>query len=155
MTGGESRLRALRRETSSLMPGRAGRPHPGPGQALTIEVQRGPGYAVVSAAGEIDIATAAQLEEPLSALAAAGHRLVADLGRVSFIDAAGLRVLGRVAGQAAEHGTSLHVVCDRPQIVRLFKLTSLDQRVRLAPTLAEALQDLDDADLTRQRSLVR
>jgi anti-sigma B factor antagonist len=141
-------LRAWRRETS-LMSGRAARPHPVPGPALTIEVQHQPGYAVVMAAGEIDIATAAQLEEQLSALAVAGRRLVADLGRVSFIDASGLRVLDRVAGQAAEHGNSLYVVCGRPQIVRLFQLTGLDHRVRLARTLAEALQDLGRADLAR------
>ncbi|HTX26145.1 MAG TPA: STAS domain-containing protein [Streptosporangiaceae bacterium] len=148
MTGGESRLRALRRETSSLMPGRAGRPHPVPGPALTLDVQRRPGYAVVIAAGEIDIATAEQLEERLSAaLAAAGHRLVADLSQVSFIDAAGLRVLDRTARQAAEHGTSLHVVCDRPQILRLFELFGLDRRVQTARTREEAVQALRDAHL--------
>ncbi len=140
-------MRALRRETSSLIPGRAGRGHPVPGQALTVEVKRGPGYAVVSAAGEIDIATAPQLEEPLSDLAGAGHRLVADLSRVSFIDAAGLRVLARAAGQAAAQGTSLHVVCDRPQILRLFQFTGLDRRARMARTLAEALQAVTNVDL--------
>lgn len=155
MTGGESRLRALRRETSSLIPGRAGRAHPVPGQALNVEVKRGPGYAVVSAAGEIDIATAPRLEEPLSALAGAGHRLVADLSRVTFIDAAGLRVLARAAGQAAAQGTSLHVVCDRPQILRLFQFTGLDRRARMARTLAEALEAMTDVDLATCPILAR
>jgi anti-sigma B factor antagonist len=148
VAGGESRLRALRRETSSLMAGRAGRTHPVPGPGLTIEVQRGPGYAVVIAAGEIDIATATQLEERLSAaLAAAGHRLVADLSQVTFIDAAGLRVLDRTAGQASAHGTILHVVCDRPQILRLFKFFGLDRRLRTARTREEAVQAVRAAHL--------
>jgi anti-sigma B factor antagonist len=134
------------------MSGRAGRPHPVPGPALTVDVQRGPGYAVVIAAGEVDIATAAQLEERLSAALASGHRLVADLGQVSFIDAAGMRVLDRAAGLAEAQGTSLHLVCDRPQILRLFKLFGLDRRVRTARTREEAVQALRDAPLAGLRS---
>ncbi len=89
-------------------------------------------------AGEIDIATVAQFEEQLLALAATDRPLVADLGQVSFIDAAGLRALGRAAKQAAAHRGRLHVVCGRPQILRLFHLTGLDDRVSLARTLADA-----------------
>jgi anti-sigma B factor antagonist len=139
----QSRLRALRREASALVTGRAGQP--ATGQALTIEVQRGPGHVVVTVAGEADIATAAQLEETLSALAADGQGIVADLTRVSFIDAAGLRALSRAAEQATVHGTSLQVVCDRPHILRLFRLTGLDRRITLAPALAEALRSLSAA----------
>ena len=128
----------MRREASSLVPGRADRPVPG--KALTIEVQRAPEYAVVTIAGEVDIATIAPLEEQLCALAADGQAIVADLGRVSFIDAAGLRAISRAAGQASARGTSLHVVCDQPHIVRLFHLTGLDRRIKLARTCDEALQ---------------
>jgi anti-anti-sigma regulatory factor len=50
----------------------------------------------------------------------------------------------RYAKQAAAHRGRLHVVCGRPQILRLFHLTGLDDRVSLARTLADALQSLDD-----------
>jgi anti-sigma B factor antagonist len=142
VAGGDSRRRALRRETSSLISGRSGRPRSDPGRPLTIRVQREAGHALVTVAGEIDIATVAQLEEQLSALADSGRPLVADLGQVSFIDAAGLRALGRAAKQAAAHSVRMHVVCGRPQILRLFELTGLDNRVSVTRTLADALESL-------------
>lgn len=82
MVDGESRLRVLRREKPSLMPGRGGRQRPVPGQALTMRVRREPGHVLVTVAGEIDIATVAQLEEQLSALAVAGDTVLADLTQV-------------------------------------------------------------------------
>jgi anti-sigma B factor antagonist len=144
VAGGDSRRRALRRETSSLISGRSGRPRSDPGRPLTIRVQREAGHALVTVAGEIDIATVAQLEEQLSALADSGRPLVADLGQVSFIDAAGLRALGRAAKQAAAHSVRMHVVCGRPQILRLFELTGLDDRVSVTRTLTDALESLHE-----------
>jgi anti-sigma B factor antagonist len=66
--------------------------------------------------------------------------VLADLSQVSFIDAAGLRALGRAAGQAAAHGGSVHAICGHDHILRLFHLTGLDQRIGVTPTLTEALQ---------------
>ena len=78
----------------------------------------------------------AGLRERLFTLASAGRPLVADLDRVSFIDAAGRGVLA-AARQAAAHGASLRVVCARRQVRRLFGLTQLDQAVPVAASLAE------------------
>jgi anti-sigma B factor antagonist len=88
-------------------------------------------------AGEVDFASAAGLRERLFTLASAGRPLVADLDRVSFIDAAGLGVLAGAARQAAAEGTSLQVVCARHRVRRLFGLTQLDQTVPVAASLAE------------------
>ena len=63
------------------------------GEALTIEARHERGCAVVTVAGEIDIATATRLREGLAGLAAGGRPLVADLDRVRFIDSAGLAAL--------------------------------------------------------------
>jgi anti-sigma B factor antagonist len=112
------------------------------GEALTIRVRREQGYAVVTVAGEVDIATVAQLREPLFELAAGGWPLVVDLDRVSFIDASGLGALVGAARRAAGHGASLHAVCGRPQTVRLFRLTGLDHQIPLARSLDEALEAL-------------
>ena len=112
------------------------------GKALTIRTRREPGYVVVTVAGEIDIATVARLRERLSALAAGGLPLVADLDQVSFIDATGLGALAGAAREATEHGTSLHVVCARPQTRRLFRVTGLDRQIPLAHDLAEVLRAL-------------
>jgi anti-sigma B factor antagonist len=109
------------------------------GEALTIEARQGRGYAIVTVAGEIDIATATRLRDRLSELAASGRPLVADLDQVRFIDSAGLAALVGAANRAAAHGGSLHVVCARPRIRQLFRLTGLDRRLAPARTLDEAL----------------
>jgi anti-sigma B factor antagonist len=108
------------------------------GEALTIEARQGQGYAIVTVAGEIDIATAARLCE----LAAGGRPLVADLDQVRFIDSAGLAALVGAANRAAAQGGSLHVVCARPKVRQLFRLTGLDRRLAPARTLDEALDAL-------------
>jgi anti-sigma B factor antagonist len=112
-------------------------------KALTIRARREPGYVVVTVAGELDIATVDHLRNRLAALAARGVPLVADLDQVSFIDATGLGALAGAARQAAEHGTSLHVVCARQQTRRLFRVTGLDRQIPLARNLTEALHALE------------
>ena len=104
---------------------------------LTVLVRHEPDYVLVTVAGEVDFASAAGLRERLFTLASAGRPLVADLDRVSFIDAAGLGVLAGAARQAAAEGTSLQVVCARRRVRRLFGLTQLDQTVPVAASLAE------------------
>jgi anti-sigma B factor antagonist len=104
---------------------------------LTVLVRHEPDYVLVTVAGEVDFASAAGLREQLFTLAPAGRPLVADLDRVSFIDAAGLGVLAGAARQAAAQGTSLQVVCARRRVRRLFGLTQLDQTVPVAASLAE------------------
>jgi anti-sigma B factor antagonist len=117
-------------------------------EALTIEVRRERGYAIATAAGEIDISTASVLRERLADLAASGRPLVVDLDQVSFIDSAGLSVLVGTAKRAAAHSGSLHVACGQPKIRKLFRLTGLDHRIPLARTLDDALEALPAAPTT-------
>jgi anti-sigma B factor antagonist len=112
------------------------------GEALTVGARHERGYAIVTVAGEIDIATVTRLRDRLFELAASGRPLVADLDQVSFIDSAGLSALVGAANRAAVHGGSLHVVCARPEIRQLFRLTGLDRRLSPARTLDEALDAL-------------
>jgi anti-sigma B factor antagonist len=112
------------------------------GKVLTVKVRREPGYVVVTVAGEVDIATVAELRERLAATAASGVPVVADLDQVSFIDATGLGALAGAAREATEHGTSLYVVCAQPQTRRLFRVTGLDCQIPVAHELAEVLRVL-------------
>ena len=118
------------------------------GEALTIGVRRQLGYAIVTVAGDIDIATVTRLRERLFQLAASGRPLVVDLDQVSFIDSAGLGGLVGAAKRAAGYGGSLHVVCARPQIRQLFRLTGLDRQMPPARTLDQALKALAAARAT-------
>jgi anti-sigma B factor antagonist len=116
---------------------------------LTVEVRREPGHVLVTVAGEIDIATVRQLRERLAAPAASGRPLIVDLDRVTFIDASGLGVLASAASRAAARGASLHAVCARHQVQRLFAITGLDRHIPLARTVTEACQNLAAARETR------
>ena len=141
MTDGDAA--AARPETAFLV--LAGTDGPDVDEAVTVRVRYERAYVLVTVAGEVDFGSVARLRERLFGLAAAGRPLVADLDRVSFIDAAGLGALAGAAWQAAAHGASLRVVCARPRIRRLFRLTGLDQAVSLAGTLDEALGMLASA----------
>jgi anti-sigma B factor antagonist len=112
------------------------------GSGLTVRVRREHGCAVVTVAGEVDIATVAQLRERLCSLAGSGVPVIADLDQVTFIDAAGVGALVGAASQATARGVSLRVVCARPRTRRLFRLTKADRYLPLARTVAEALQDI-------------
>ena len=109
---------------------------------LAVQVRHRPGYSIVTVAGEAGIVTAPRLGERPAALAGAGRPVIADLGQVSFLDAAGLRVLATAARQAAGSGGSLHVVSARYVIWRLFTITGLDRQIPLARTRAEAVAAL-------------
>src|SRR5260370_32822814 len=65
-----------------------------PPDRLRLEYRVDDGVAIVDADGEIDVFTCGPLRDRLLALAGEGHSgLVVNLGRVSFIDSAGLGVL--------------------------------------------------------------
>ena len=110
---------------------------------LTIRVRREPGCAIVTVAGEIDIATVATLRSRLNALADSGRPVIADLDQVGFMDASGLGAIVGASRRAAAQGTSLQVVCDRRQTRQLFRLAGLERQIRLPRTLTEALQALE------------
>ena len=88
------------------------------------------------------------LHERRFELAASGRPLVVDLDQVSFIDSAGLGGLVGAAKRAAGYGGSLHVVCARPEIRKLFRLTGLDSQIPVALSLDEALEGLASGQAT-------
>ena len=113
--------------------------------SLIVGVRAEPRYVIITAAGEIDIFTVARLREELHALAGSGQSVIADLDQVTFLGAAGLGALAGAACRAAARGTSLHVVCARPQTRQLLQLTGLDRTLRLARTQADALKEMPAA----------
>lgn len=89
--------------------------------------------AVVAAAGEIDIATAAALRRRL-VVALDRHPAVAvDMSAVTFIDCAGLRALLAARHHADRHGRRLAVLNPSRPVRRLLTLTRLDRYLRTTP----------------------
>src|ERR1700677_4373329 len=111
-------------------------------KALTIRARREPGCVVVTVAGEVDIATVARLRARLSALAVGGA-LIPGLDEVRFIGAPGRGARAGAPRQATAQGSSMYVVCARPQTRRLFRVTGLDRQIPLARNLAEMLRALE------------
>jgi anti-anti-sigma factor len=78
----------------------------------------------LTVAGELDIATAPQLEKEVRAMLgqAVGH-LIIDLSRVSFIDSSGLRMFFVLSERARAEGWRLELVRPSPQALSVFQIS--------------------------------
>jgi anti-sigma B factor antagonist len=94
---------------------------------------------VVSVHGELDLDAADHLREALQKGDRPGHRVVLDLVGATFVDSTALGIISGAAKQLDGSGGSLTVVASDPRIIRIFKLTGLDRRVRVESSLAEAI----------------
>jgi anti-anti-sigma factor len=105
--------------------------------ALAVAVHTQAAAVIAEVRGEIDMGTAATLEERLLAeLEAAPAVLVVDLTDVTFLASAGLAVLVRCHQYPGP--TSLRVVAG-PSTARPIELTGLDHEISVFPTRAAAL----------------
>jgi anti-sigma B factor antagonist len=103
-------------------------------------VQRSDTVVVVAAAGEIDLYTAPQLHESLSAVIAEGaQRVVLDLSAVSFLDSTALGVLVTAIKALQPAGSELHLVCPDEKLRRIIEITGLDSVMIIHRSLDEAL----------------
>ena len=97
------------------------------------------GKATVRVCGELDIATADQAYAYLrDVVDSQPGPVTMNLAELTFCDAAGLGVLARVAGHARRSGHSLKLTAARPSLLRIMRITGMDEafpEVR-TPTLA-------------------
>jgi anti-anti-sigma factor len=81
-------------------------------------------------AGELDLATAPQLEAMTEQLCSNGAReLVLDLREVAFIDSTGLRAILRAREHCEGHRCELFLTPGQPAVQRLFELTGVLDRL--------------------------
>ncbi len=96
--------------------------------------------AVLQVAGEVDVYTAPMLREQMRELAAKGAvHLIADLGRVDFLDSTGLGALVGGLKRLREAGGSLALVISTPRILRIFQITGLTKALAVQRSVAEAI----------------
>ncbi len=106
---------------------------------LGIEQFAGRGYRGCRLSGEIDFTSAGPVQATLTALVLpGGGTVLADLGRVTFIDSSGLGVLVQAHRTAQEQDTRLVMVVS-PPVRKLLALTALD-------TVLETYDDLPAAE---------
>jgi len=96
---------------------------PAPG-SLRISSVVDDGTVSISLEGELDLASAPQVEERLSSVEARRPaRLIVDLSRLAFIDSTGLRLLLQADARAREHGCELVLRPGDASVQRVFEVT--------------------------------
>ena len=95
---------------------------------------------VVAVTGEIDLFTAPEFKQRVSAPIDAGRtRLIVDLTATTFIDSSSLGVLIGAHRRLKRRGGTMAVVCDSDAIVKTFRITGLDGVFTLVGSLDDAV----------------
>jgi anti-sigma B factor antagonist len=98
------------------------------------------GTHVVSVAGEIDLFTAPEFKQRVSAPIDAGRtRLIVDLTETTFIDSSSLGVLIGAHRRLRRLNGSMVIVVRGEAILKTFRITGLDGVFTIVSTLDEAL----------------
>ncbi|AHH98027.1 anti-sigma factor antagonist [Kutzneria viridogrisea] len=113
-----------------------------PSALVSVRTQHLDNAVVVSASGELDMATTSAFADALDRVVLDGmHAMVVDLSEVVFFGSAALSVLIRLHRAATDRGLQLRVVCG-PLVAKPLQLTGVDQLLNLFPSLDEALHNL-------------
>jgi anti-sigma B factor antagonist len=94
----------------------------------------------LSLAGELDIASAGQVERELTRIERdAPATLELDLRKLAFMDSTGLRIVVAADARAREQSRRLVVVRGPEAVQRIFRMTRLDERLDMVdePTAAQ------------------
>ena len=98
---------------------------------LTAE-QAGRGTVRLALTGELDISSAAKLDQELARLeASAPPLIVLDLRTLEFMDSTGLRTVVTADARAREQGRRLAIVRGPDAVHRVFSVTRLDERLEI------------------------
>jgi anti-sigma B factor antagonist len=101
---------------------------------------------VVSVSGEVDLFTAPEFKQRVTAPIAAGvDHVIVDLMETTFIDSSSLGVLIGAHRRLTSRGGSLIVACDHEAIVKTFRITGLDGVFQLADSVDAALNGRAEA----------
>ncbi|HUU54006.1 MAG TPA: STAS domain-containing protein [Armatimonadota bacterium] len=99
--------------------------------------------AVLSLAGEVDVANAAQVRDSALKLISSGvKRLVVDLNATEYMDSTGLGMLVGLLKRMRESGGDVLIAVARPRVKRLFEITGLIQVFRIYDDAAAALKEV-------------
>jgi anti-sigma B factor antagonist len=114
---------------------------------LSLTVHPNGQGAILSVGGEVDLATAPQLQAKLMELVDVKEAggVVVDLTPVAFMGSTGLSVLLAGHRRAQAHGHTIRLVCPEGQVLRVLRLTGMEKVLTVYSSLAEAV-DAQDAD---------
>ena len=103
-------------------------------RVLELEERADTQHPTLVLTGELDMATAPELEAAVERLRAAdgGPELTLDLRTLRFIDSTGLRAILSIRDRCAAGGCELYLIPGPPAVQRLFELTGLLENLRFA-----------------------
>jgi anti-anti-sigma factor len=117
-------------------------------QTLAIVVDDRPPTTVVSVGGELDLTTAPELLQALTALVDdRRHQLIVELSRLNFCDSSGLSVLVRVKNRLDELGGDVTLAGPTPIVERVLEVSGLAEVFGTYRTVDEALAARAEAQL--------
>jgi anti-sigma B factor antagonist len=100
-------------------------------ELLRLQCRREGGTHVVSAGGELDLASSKALARELGlARASDANHILLDLSDLTFIDCAGLRVILCMDAQSGDRPGRFLVQGGSPHVQRVFALTSAAKQLR-------------------------
>ncbi|HET6507297.1 MAG TPA: STAS domain-containing protein [Baekduia sp.] len=99
---------------------------------FSVTVEQVDERSVVTARGELDLATAPELESALLPPLREGASVALDLRALEFMDSTGVRVIVAAHLAAQEHGGALAVaVVDGGPVARVLEISGLDAVLRI------------------------
>lgn len=96
------------------------------------------GVDVISISGEVDLYTASALKEMIYEVLDTGvSNIILDMTGLDFMDSSGLGVLVGTLKRVRSAGGSLWLICDRDNLLKIFRLTGLDKVFTIHVSLEE------------------
>jgi anti-sigma B factor antagonist len=103
---------------------------------LDVTTSDRPDCILVELSGELDLATAAKLEDELKHIEQKGTGPIAlDLRPLAFMDSSGLRALLSADARAREAGRRLVLIRGDERVQRVLRITRLDERLEIVDSV--------------------
>jgi anti-anti-sigma factor len=109
-----------------------------------VVIERDARATIVQATGELDAFAAPDLSTAFDEVRSDG-RVLADFGRVSFMDSTVLGLIVRASRELGEGGTELRIVLPVGSARRIFEITALDRVLPVVESRRAALDDFAPA----------
>jgi anti-sigma B factor antagonist len=111
-------------------------------RSFTVQLQPRADVVLIAVSGELDIASAPELEQALDQIRPELTKLViVDLRELEFMDSTGLSIIVRAHQRLSESDCELTLIKGQPQVQRLLDLTGVADRVRLFAEPGELLDE--------------
>ncbi|MBC7286614.1 MAG: STAS domain-containing protein [Armatimonadetes bacterium] len=107
---------------------------------MSIDTRLEDGWlAVIKLSGELDAYMAPEVRDRVEEILGTGHSwLLIDLTDVEYMDSVGLGIMVGAAKRANERSGDIAIVCQRPNVLRVFEISGTKDLLNVVATLAEA-----------------